>query len=294
MDLPEHAGEFIASLQTERGLSPNTSAAYARDLAQYHLTILACGGQVNEDTARAHLAALRERGLLATSIGRKLASMRAYHRFLINEGLTSEDPTATIESPRRPKSLPKALTISDATLLVEAPDIGTPLGRRDRAILETLYATGCRVTEVVNLDLYDVDFETDTALVTGKGRKQRIVPIGSYASEAIRAWLEDRLSMRVPGADPGALFLTIRGNRLTRQSVWRLVRSYGARVGIDTEHLSPHVLRHSAATHMVEGGADLRTVQELLGHASLSTTQVYTKVSPEHLREIVITSHPRG
>jgi len=294
VDLPEHANEFIASLQSERGLSRNTASAYARDLAQYHVTILECGGPVTEETARTHLTRLREKGLAATSIGRKLASMRAYHRFLVTEGLAVDDPTAAVQSPRIPKALPKALTIADAALLVEAPDTSTRLGRRDRAILETLYATGCRVSEVVDLDLHDIDFETDTALVTGKGKKQRIVPIGSFASQAMRVWLADRLSMRIPGADPGALFLTIRGNRLSRQSVWRLVRSYGTRAGIDADHLSPHVLRHSAATHMVEGGADLRTVQEILGHASLSTTQVYTKVSPEHLREIVITSHPRG
>jgi integrase/recombinase XerD len=178
--------------------------------------------------------------------------------------------------------------------LVEAPDLTTVIGRRDRAILEMLYATGCRVSELIGLDVYDVDFETDTAMVTGKGNRQRLVPFGSYASRAVVTWLEDRLSLRISGRDPGNLFLTVRGNAMSRQSVWRIVRAHGVAVGIDTSRLSPHVLRHSAATHMVEGGADLRTVQEMLGHASVSTTQVYTKVSPEHLREIVITSHPRG
>jgi integrase/recombinase XerD len=147
---------------------------------------------------------------------------------------------------------------------------------------------------LVDLDLHDVDLETNTAILTGKGNKQRIAPIGSFASEAIRMWLPDRLEIRRPGADPGALFLTTRGNRLSRQTVWRIVRATGVSVGLTEAQLSPHVLRHSAATHMVEGGADLRTVQELLGHASLSTTQIYTKVNPEHLREIVVISHPRG
>lgn len=294
VELPEHGHEFIVSLRSERGLSPNTTEAYARDLAQYQRTIGARDGAVTEETVQAHLALLRERNLAATSVARKLASIRAYHRFLVVENLSYSDPTAAIDSPGRPKALPKALSVNEVTGLVEAPDVTTLIGRRDRAILETLYATGCRVSEVTNLDIYDVDFETDTAILTGKGAKQRLVPVGSFASHAIRVWLEDRLDVRKPGSDPGNLFLTVRGNAMSRQSVWRLVRAHGASVGIDDARLSPHVLRHSAATHMVEGGADLRTVQEMLGHASLSTTQVYTKVSPEHLREIVITSHPRG
>ncbi len=294
MELPEHGHEFIVSLQSERGLSGNTAAAYARDLGQYHDTIVMRDGEMSETTVQAHLAMLRERGLAPTSIARKLASIRAYHRFLIVEDLATDDPTAAIASPTRPRALPKALSVDEVTRVVEAPDLSSLIGRRDRAILETLYATGCRVSELIGLDVYDVDFETDTALVTGKGNKQRLVPVGSFACRAIRLWLDDRLTVRIPGRDPGSLFLTVRGNAMSRQSIWRIVRRYGAAVGIPQARLSPHVLRHSAATHMVEGGADLRTVQELLGHASLSTTQLYTKVSPEHLREIVLTSHPRG
>jgi len=275
-------------------LSPNTAAAYARDLSQYHETIVSRDGVVSEATVIAHIASLRERQLAPTSIARKLASIRSYHRFLIAEELATDDPTAGVDSPSLPRALPKALTIIEVTSLVEAPDVATVTGRRDKAILETLYATGCRVSELTGLDVYDVDFETDTAMVTGKGNKQRLVPFGSYAALAIRAWLEDRIALRIPGNDPGNLFLTVRGNALSRQSIWRIVRAHGVTVGIDVSRLSPHVLRHSAATHMVEGGADLRTVQEMLGHASVSTTQVYTKVSPEHLREVVISSHPRG
>jgi integrase/recombinase XerD len=294
VDLPEHAHEFVASLQAERGLSPNTASAYARDLAQYHETLSDHGYEPTEDAVRSHLEMLRARGLAATSIARKLASIRAYHRFLVVEGFTEQDPTASIDSPRTPSPIPKALTVDEAGRLVEAPNPTTPVGQRDRAILETLYATGCRVSELVGLDLHDVDLDTRSALVTGKGDKERIVPLGRYATNAIQAWLPVRLTMRRSGADPGALFLSTRGNRLSRQAVWRIVRSYGVAAHIEESRLSPHVLRHSAATHMVEGGADLRTVQEILGHASLSTTQVYTRVSPEHLREIVITSHPRG
>jgi integrase/recombinase XerD len=294
VELPEHGHEFVVSLRSERGLSPNTASAYARDLSQYHESIVRCGGTVSEATVLDHITSLRERGLAPTSIARKLASIRAYHRFLIAEDLATDDPTAAVDSPSRPRALPKALTIDEVVRLVEAPEPTTIIGRRDRAILETLYATGCRVSELTDLDVYDVDFETDTAMVTGKGNKQRLVPFGSYASRAIRTWLDDRLAVRIPGRDPGNLFLTVRGNAMSRQSIWRIVRASGTTAGINTSHLSPHVLRHSAATHMVEGGADLRTVQEMLGHASVSTTQVYTKVSPEHLREIVVTTHPRG
>ncbi len=292
-ELPEHGTEFLVSARAERGLSRNTVAAYRRDLEQYKATIDARGG-VSDDTVRAHLDSLRGRDLAPTSIARKFASIRAYHRFLVIEGLATVDPTAAIASPRRPSSLPKALTVDEVEAIIGAPGRDTPEGRRDTAIIEFLYATGCRVSELVDLDLHDVDSETRTAIVTGKGSRQRIVPIGSFAHEALELWLADRLALRRPGADPGALFLSTRGNRMSRQAVWRLVKHHGLEAGIGSERLSPHVLRHSAATHMVEGGADLRTVQELLGHASLTTTQVYTRVSPEHLREIVITSHPRG
>ncbi len=294
MPLPEHAIEFLESIRSERGLSKNTAAAYRRDLRQYWDTIEANPDVGHSEIVHLHLEGLRRENMKDSSIARKLASIRAYHRFLITEGYSTDDPTAMIDTPRRASSIPKALMIDQVTLLIESSDTSTPLGRRDHAILEVLYGTGCRVTELVDLDLHDVDFETHTAIVTGKGNKQRLVPIGSFASDAIEAWLPDRLDIRKPGADPGALFLTVRGNRLSRQTIWRIVERAGTSVGIASEHLSPHVLRHSAATHMVEGGADLRTVQELLGHASLTTTQVYTKVSPEHLREVVIVSHPRG
>ncbi|MCL1595121.1 MAG: tyrosine recombinase XerD [Actinomycetia bacterium] len=292
--LPEHGYEFVTSLQAERGLSVHTATAYTRDLRQYVETILRCNGEVSQDTVRDHLATLRSAGLAETSIARKFASIRSYHRFLLVEGFSTTDPTAGVDAPRRPQALPKALTIDEASKLVEQPDTTTVMGRRDRAILETLYATGCRVTELVNLDQHDVDFETSTAFVTGKGNKDRIVPIGSFASASIVDWLPDRLVLRNVGTDSGALFVTIRGNRMSRQTIWRIVKKYGVAAGIPAVSLSPHVLRHSAATHMVEGGADLRSVQEMLGHASLSTTQIYTRVSPEHLREIVLTSHPRG
>jgi len=292
--LPEHAAEFLESIRSERGLSPNTASAYRRDLLQYGGTVESNPGIEAGEAVYIHLDVMRHDGLSNASIARKFASIRTFHRFLITEGYATQDPTAAIDSPRRAASIPKALTVDQVFRLIDSPDLNVPLGRRDHAILEVLYATGCRVTELVNLDLHDVDFETATALVTGKGNKQRLVPIGSYALEAIGVWLEDRLVIRRDGTDSGALFLTVRGNRMSRQTLWRVVRKAANVAGIDTDLLSPHVLRHSCATHMVEGGADLRTVQEMLGHASISTTQVYTRVSPEHLREVVIVSHPRG
>ena len=293
-ELPDHAHDFLASLGAERGLSPNTTLAYRRDLVQYQRTVAANNGVADSHAVQQHLAQLRENDLAAASIARKLASIRSYHRFLVVEGFRDDDPTASIGTQTRTRSLPKALSVAEVTAIVEQPDTGTPLGVRDRAILEFLYATGCRVTELTSTDLYDVDTETHSVMVTGKGNKQRLVPLGSYAIAALEAWLPVRLTLRLPARDSGALFLTSRGNRMSRQSVWRLVRAHGTAAGVSPDRLSPHVFRHSAATHMVEGGADLRTVQVMLGHASLSTTQIYTKVSPEHLREVLITSHPRG
>ncbi len=233
-------------------------------------------------------------GLAPASVARKVAAVRGLHRFLVAEGMAGEDPTRLLDSARRPAALPKALDVDDVVRLLEAPDPTTRLGRRDRALLEFLYGTAVRVAEAVALDLSDLDLEERISLVTGKGRKQRLVPLGSKAVEAIRAYLPDRLALRRAGKDDGALFLNARGRRLTRQGVWTIVRQAARRAGIPSGRVSPHVLRHSAATHMVEGGADLRTVQELLGHASISTTQVYTRVSAAHLAEVYIQSHPRS
>lgn len=276
----------------ERGLSANTIEAYRRDLTQY-LSFL----DAEDPTARSvslFLGELRAARLTSASVARKLAAVRGLHRYLVQEGLADEDPTAWIESPRRGEAIPKALTVEEVFRLLEAPDPATALGRRDRALLELLYATGSRVSEATGLDLSDIDLEDGTALVTGKGSRQRLVPLGRHAREAIEAYLPDRLALRRAGRDSGALLLSARGRRLTRQAIWQIVKKAARRAGVPGDAVSPHVLRHSAATHMVEGGADLRTVQELLGHASIRTTQVYTRVSPQHLLEVYVTSHPRS
>lgn len=292
MTFEERVSEYLAALRAERGLSPATVSAYRRDLQQYAAFLN--GRDPDPETVAGFIGALHRRGLSPATVARRVAAVRGFHRFQVAEGLSDEDPTALLDSPRRRAALPKALAVEEVIRLLEAPDGATPDGRRDRALLEFLYATGARVAEAVALDQLDLDLEEGTARLTGKGDKQRVVPVGGAACRALAAYLPDRLAWRRPGRDPGAVFLNVRGGRLTRQGAWAIVRRHAVRAGLEADLVSPHVLRHSAATHMVEGGADLRTVQELLGHASISTTQVYTRVSPRHLLEVYATSHPRS
>lgn len=284
--------EYLVSLRVERGLAPNTIIAYERDLAQYREFL---GGRDPDEKGLAGFVhSLRERGLADSTIARKVASLRGLHRFLVSEGMADTDPTALIGSPRRPDPFPKALSIDRAIALVEAPRGSSPKARRDRALLEFLYATGARVSETVNVDLGHLDLDDRTVRVTGKGAKQRVVPLGGKAVDAIVAWLPDRseLVRRDVTGDP--LFINLRGRRLTRQGVFDIVKRHAASADIPPNEVSPHVLRHSAATHMVEGGADLRTVQEILGHATIGTTQIYTRVSPAHVMEVYVEAHPRS
>jgi len=291
MPLPAEAEEFLGSLRSERGLAVNTVVAYRRDLDDYFSFLGSSGGSHGVADFVADLAG---RGLSRSTRSRRLAAVRGYHRFLLIEGLSDEDPTVLVEGPRRSRSLPKALTIGQVERLIEAPDRSTPLGLRDIAILEFLYATGARATEAVSVGLTDLELEEGTVIVTGKGNKQRLIPLGHFARDAITRYLPIRLALLDERERRDVLFLNARGKGLTRQGLWEIVKRNGRRAGIRDGALSPHVLRHSAATHMVEGGADLRTVQEMLGHASISTTQVYTFVSPEHLHEVFVMAHPRA
>jgi integrase/recombinase XerD len=298
MNLDTAAGDYLAALSAERGLATNTVAAYRRDLRQY-LHFLAADGiedtaAVTPEAVARYAADLHNRELASSTISRKTAAARGFHRFLVAEDIAVIDPTAGMETPRRIPGLPKALTIEATTRLIEAPDTSTPLGVRDRALLEFLYASGSRVSEAVALDVMDVDLEGEVALVRGKGDKQRYVPLGRYAVDAIGKYLPVRLDLKGDHLDLGRLFLNSRGRPLTRQTVWLIVRKHAERAGIEPSEVSPHVLRHSAATHMVEGGADLRSVQEILGHASINTTQIYTRVSPRHLLEVYVVAHPRS
>lgn len=288
--LAETADEYLTTLQVERGLSRNTLQAYRRDVAQYLAFVE--DREPNTEMVSAFVSQMRSEGMAASTINRKMAVIRGLHRFRVAEGSASEDPTALVDLAKMPDALPKALDVDEAIRLVESPDRSSPAGRRDAALLEFLYGTGCRVSEAVGLDVLDVDLEDRVALVTGKGAKQRLVPLGRSAAERLSDWLPDRLELS--GGRTDAVFLNLRGRRLTRQGMFSIVKRAAARADIGPDRISPHVLRHSAATHMIEGGADLRTVQEMLGHANLSTTQVYTRVSPRHLLEVFVQAHPRS
>lgn len=286
------AEEYLISLRVERGLSPNTITAYTRDLGQYLMFL--DGREPDEDLIAEFIGEMRRKGLADSTVGRKIASIRGLHRFLVVEAFRETDPTALVDSPRRPDPFPKALTVDEAIALVEAPGAANVPARRDSALLEFLYGTGSRVSETVGVDLLDVDLEDKVVRVTGKGSKQRLVPLGSKAVGAIGAWLPDRMSLLSRKATGDPLFLNLRGRRLSRQAAFDIVKKHAVVAGLDATKVSPHVLRHSAATHMVEAGADLRTVQEMLGHATISTTQVYTRVSPAHVMEIYVEAHPRS
>ena len=295
-------------LTVERGLAVNSLAAYRRDLRRYEQFLRSRGiddpRAVAESTVSAYVDYLGrlpiadgEAHLSPASIARGLVAVRSFHRFCASEGLLETDPSDHVGAPRVPQGIPKALDERDIDGILHSVAGDTPRAQRDRAILEVLYATGVRISELVGLDLADVDLDDGIARVLGKGDKERVVPMGRAARAELGRYCADgRLALRSPRArrrDADAVFLNARGGRLTRQGCWQIVRRAGERVGLG-ERLSPHVLRHSCATHMLDHGADIRVVQELLGHSSVSTTQVYTKVSPERLRAVYESAHPRA
>jgi integrase/recombinase XerD len=299
--LPREAEEYLAWLVAERGRAPTTLAAYRRDLAAYERWLRARKVPLTEATTadvEAYVGHLRRRGLAPASVTRALVSVRNLHRFLAEEGVTPVDPGRTVEVPRVPRGVPKALPEEDVAALLSAVVGDEPLARRDRAVLETLYGTGLRISELVGLSLHDLDLEGGYLRAMGKGSKERVVPVMGMAAAALGAWLApggrdelvpDRWARR---GDAEAVFLNARGGRLGRQGAWGVVRRHGAAVGL-ADRLSPHVLRHSCATHLLDHGADVRVVQELLGHASISTTQRYTLVSTDRLRSAWASAHPR-
>jgi len=292
--------EFLGQLALERGASANTLAAYRRDLAGY-ATFMAGRGidtvdGVARDDVAAWLAELQRSGLAPATVERRLAAAKSFHRFLVAEGLAEREPTADLPLPSVPERLPDAVSIADMDRFLSQPFPETPAGARDRAILETLYGCGLRVSELTGLDVADVERSSRLLRVVGKGDKERVVPIGGAALRAVEVYLRDGRPMLRSAhgrtrPDPGALFLSARGSRVTRQAVHGLVRDYGRRVGLE---LHPHTLRHSFATHLLEGGADLRVLQEMLGHADISTTQVYTHVDRSHVMEEYLSTHPRA
>ncbi len=294
--------EFLSWLVVERGRSLNTVAAYRRDLLRYAAHLAGRGTTVvsaTPDDVLGFVAALRAGGLAAASVARALAAARQFHRFCVDEGIRPDDPTALVESPRVPNGLPRPLNEEEVERLLAAVTGVDPIARRDRAILELLYATGMRVSELCGLSLGDLDLDDTMVRVFGKGAKERIVPFGAPAYRALGDWLSaDGRGALIPTrwarrGDAEALFLGRRGARLGRQHVWMILRGYGERCGL-ADRLSPHVLRHSCATHLLDHGADLRIVQEMLGHASIATTQIYTRVSQERLWEVYRRAHPRA
>jgi site-specific recombinase XerD len=299
--------EFLTWLAVERGRSINTLTAYRRDLHGYVRWLTAAGRTletVAEPDIEQYVATLRADGRAPASVARALVAVRTLHRFLADEG-AGADPAADVAPPRVPAGLPKPLDEADVVSLLDAVIGYEPPQRRDRAILELLYGTGMRISELCGLSLGDVDGDSGLVRVFGKGAKERIVPLGRPARAAVADWLSPsgRTAMQpvpvrgharpVRRSDAEAVFLNHRGGRLSRQGAWAIVRGYGDRAGL-TATLSPHVLRHSCATHMLDHGADIRVVQELLGHASISTTQVYTKVSATRLRAVYDAAHPRA
>ena len=298
---------YLRHLTIERGMAKNTILAYKRDLGRYSAYLDELGVTtllgVNEQSVAGFGEILRSRhGLKSSSVARILSAVRSFHKFTVFEGLTEQDPAAQVKPPKTPRNLPKAISLPEIERLLAAsgPDAddadgiaAEPVRLRDRAILELLYATGARISELVNLDLDDLIDPTLLRLF-GKGSKERVVPVGRYAQRALEAYLvRTRPALARQGRGTPAVFLNQRGGRLSRQSAWQIIADAAAATDLGGR-VSPHTLRHSFATHLLEGGADVRVVQELLGHASVATTQIYTLVTVDALREVYATAHPRA
>ena len=314
LSLRDELHHFLDFVRLNRNLSPHTVRAYATDLEQFVDLLAERAGvkasqlsvaQFDADGARAFLAAQHDRGLARASAARRLAAVRAFGCYLLREGILAEDPTALIVAPRKLQTLPVHLGADEMTRLLEAPDASVPAGRRDRAILELFYASGLRLSELVDLDLEDVNLSGRVARVRGKGGKERLVPFNRTTAEALRQMMADAQSVRGPAAPRAAksgarqararyaLFLNLRGQRLTTRSVDRIVRRYVRDAAI-ARGVSPHALRHTFATHLLQAGADLRAIQELLGHSRLSTTQRYTHLDVGRLMDVYRRAHPRA
>jgi len=286
---------FIDQLWLEDGLSQNTLSSYRNDLkgfaewcGKHALTLWGVQSQHVQEYLAYRFPLVKVR-----SINRLIATLRRFYRYALLQNLIKQDPTLHIEAPKMPKSLPKTLSESQVEDLLQAPDINTPLGKRDRAMLELLYASGLRVSELVNIQIHEVSTQDGVVRVTGKGSKTRLVPMGQEAAEWIDRYLAESRSEILKGSISDAVFVTNRGDAMTRHAFWHLIQRYALQAGI-SQHISPHVLRHAFATHLLNHGADLRVVQMLLGHADISTTQIYTHVARERLQQLHKVHHPRG
>jgi len=287
---------FLAYLAVERGLADNTIQSYGRDLKNYfaYLTTKKLAiNHVTQTTIISYLLHIQGKGLATSTISRNLASLKSFFHFLVRENVLSSDPTLNLESPKQQKKLPQVLTTKEVSMLLAIPDLKTIAGLRDKAMLEMLYATGLRVSELTGLDCKDVDLEFGYVKCLGKGSKERIVPLGSVAIRVLRDYLQRGRPELVSTAGCEAIFLNHHGQRLTRQGFWKIIKKYAESLGTE-KIITPHTLRHSFATHLLENGADLRAVQEMLGHADISTTQIYTHLTRSRLRKVYDQTHPRA
>jgi integrase/recombinase XerD len=289
-------GRFLDAVWMERGLSPNTLAAYRADLTALARWLQQRGtaiGRCTRSDLLAFIAFRVEAGARPRSTARQLSSFRRFFRYMVRDGAVREDPTAQIAMPKIGRSLPKSLTIAEVEALLGAPAVTDPLGHRDRTMLEVLYATGLRVSELVSLKLGQVNLNQGVLRILGKGNRERLIPLGEEAVSWVQDFLQGPRGEILLDRQTDSLFPTRRGDRMTRQAFWHIIKRYAAKAGIDKE-LSPHTLRHAFATHLLNHGADLRVVQMLLGHSDLSTTQIYTHVARERMKELHSQHHPRG
>ncbi|MGE6258905.1 site-specific tyrosine recombinase XerD [Heyndrickxia sporothermodurans] len=291
--------DFIHFMVVEKGLSKNTIVSYERDLKSYikYMEKVEQTESLN-DITRVHIVQflnhLRKQGKSAKTLARHVASIRSFHQFLLREKASESDPTVHLETPQTERNLPKVLNLSEVEALLDAPSENSPLSLRDKAMLELLYATGIRVSELINLNLEDLHLTMGFVRCIGKGNKERIIPIGKTATNVLEMYLKDGRSKLISKQNQTqSLFLNHHGNRLTRQGFWKILKGLAKKANIEKE-LTPHTLRHSFATHLLENGADLRAVQEMLGHADISTTQIYTHVSKTRLKDVYSKHHPRA
>ena len=275
----------------------NTLESYSRDLRQYCGFLSEDSSQSFESASQATIVAylmyLRKQGKATATIARRLAALKAFYQYLVRENYVTKDPTGDLSSPKLERKLPRVLTVNEVERLLAQPDITTPAGKRDKSMLELLYATGLRVSELVNLNVADIDLKEGFIRCKGKGSKERVVPMGEIAVSALRNYMENGRKRLVHDNRERSLFVNHHGKRLTRQGFWKIIKKYAVQARIRKE-ITPHTLRHSFATHLLENGADIRAVQEMLGHADISTTQIYTHVTKERLKDVYAKSHPRA
>ncbi len=289
--------EFIHYLAVERGLADNTLDSYNRDLNQFlgflEKEKIRDVQKATRNMIMGYLLFLQKRGRATATVSRHLAALKSFYHFLLREKYIEKDPTANLESPKLEKKLPRILTVNEVEMLLMQPKGGDPTALRDKAMLELLYATGIRVSELIHLDVNHINLEMGYIRCFGKGAKERIVPVGSFARRCVNEYLQKGRAKLIKNKTEQALFVNQHGRRLTRQGFWKIIKKYARRAGISKE-ITPHTLRHSFATHLLENGADLRSVQEMLGHADITTTQIYTHLTKGRLKEVYAKSHPRA